>query len=93
MTNWQLSRRSFHRLLIAGAGARSLLPLHTANATSVPSAADLDQLAAYFAHPPASAFPHTYWMWMNGNVTREGITLDLESMHRCGIGGAYIYNC
>lgn len=29
---------------------------------------------------------------MNGSVSREGITLDLETMHRCGIAGAYIYN-
>lgn len=31
--------------------------------------------------------PHTWWHWMNGNVTKEGITLDLESMVRVGIGG------
>lgn len=31
--------------------------------------------------------PHTWWHWMNGNVTKEGITLDLESMARVGIGG------
>ena len=29
---------------------------------------------------------------MNGNVTREGITADLESMQRVGIGGAEIFN-
>ncbi len=29
---------------------------------------------------------------MNGNVTKEGITLDLEAMQRGGIGGFFIYN-
>jgi hypothetical protein len=29
---------------------------------------------------------------MNGNVTREGITADLEAMQRVGIGGAQIFN-
>ena len=29
---------------------------------------------------------------MNGNVTREGITADLEAMERVGIGGAQIFN-
>ncbi len=29
---------------------------------------------------------------MNGNVTREGITLDLEAMQRAGIRGAQIWN-
>jgi hypothetical protein len=40
-----------------------------------------------FVNPPASARPHTWWHWMNGNVTKEGITLDLEAMQRIGVGG------
>jgi hypothetical protein len=46
-----------------------------------------DELAAGFAHPPDSARPWVYWMWMDGNLTREGITADLEAMKRAGIGG------
>lgn len=46
-----------------------------------------DSLEADFMKPPASAKPHTWWHWMNGNVTKEGITLDLEAMARVGIGG------
>src|ERR1044071_5893273 len=44
-------------------------------------------LDSEFLTPPQSAKPHTWWHWMNGNVTKEGITLDLESMARVGIGG------
>src|SRR5437763_392575 len=40
-----------------------------------------------FADPPASAKPRVWGHWMNGNVTQEGIKLDLEWMHRVGIGG------
>lgn len=40
-----------------------------------------------FLQPPASAKPHTWWHWMNGNVSKEGITADLEAMQRVGIGG------
>jgi len=40
-----------------------------------------------FVHPPSSALSQTIWFWMNGNVTKEGITLDLEAMKRVGIGG------
>ena len=29
---------------------------------------------------------------MNGNITREGITADLEAMARVGVGGAQIFN-
>jgi hypothetical protein len=31
--------------------------------------------------------PRTWWHWTNGNVTKEGITKDLEWMKRVGIGG------
>ena len=31
-----------------------------------------------------------YWFWLNGNITREGITADLEAMQRAGIGGVLI---
>jgi len=46
-----------------------------------------DPLEAGFAAPPNEAKPRVWWHWMNGNVTREGIRLDLEWMHRIGIGG------
>src|SRR5690349_11531908 len=51
-----------------------------------------DPLSAGFQSPPDSAKPQTWWHWMNGNVTREGITADLEAMKRVGIGGAQIFN-
>ncbi len=51
-----------------------------------------DELASGFQSPPASAKPHTWWHWMNGNVTKEGITADLEAMQRVGIGGAQVFN-
>jgi hypothetical protein len=40
-----------------------------------------------FKNPPEAARPRVWWHWMNGNVTKEGITLDLEWMKRVGIGG------
>lgn len=51
-----------------------------------------DELDRNFSLPPDSAKPWVYWFWMNGNVTREGITADLEAMRRVGIGGALIMN-
>src|SRR3954470_22828921 len=46
-----------------------------------------DALERGFADPPAAARPRVWWHWMNGNVTKEGIKLDLEWMRRVGIGG------
>jgi len=47
-------------------------------------------LSSQFANPPPSARPWVYWFWNNGNVTKAGITADLEAMKRAGIGGVII---
>jgi hypothetical protein len=44
-----------------------------------------------FIKPGKEARPWTFWYWISGNATREGITYDLESMAEMGIGGAYIF--
>ena len=49
-----------------------------------------DDLAKGFISPPDSARPWTYGFFLNGNITREGITADLEAMKRVGIGGMTI---
>jgi len=46
-----------------------------------------DNLKSGFEHPPASARPRVWWHWMNGNITKEGIKLDLDWMHNVGIAG------
>ena len=43
-----------------------------------------------FVEPPASARPWVYWFWLNGNITSNGITADLEAMKRVGVGGVLI---
>ncbi len=68
-------------LLLAGS---ALAPLHAQQAS--------DPLADSFRDPPASARPRVWWHWMNGNVTEEGIRLDLEWMKRIGIGGAQTFD-
>jgi hypothetical protein len=40
-----------------------------------------------FQEPPQSARPRVWWHWMNGNISKEGIKLDLDWMHRVGIAG------
>jgi hypothetical protein len=70
------------RMLISGCAALVLL---SAVAGFGQNAAD--PLNAGFANPPNSARPRVWWHWMNGNITKEGIKLDLEWMHRVGLGG------
>ncbi len=47
-----------------------------------------DDLQKNFVSPPRAARPWVYWFPLNGNLTKEGITADLEAMARVGIGGA-----
>src|ERR1700730_11150203 len=54
---------------------------------SVRVLAQEDQLRQNFENPPDSAKPRVWWHWMNGNITKEGIQLDLEWMKRVGIAG------
>jgi hypothetical protein len=57
-------------------------------AQNTPAAAKSgDALKAGFENPPQAARPLVWWHWMNGNISKQGIQLDLEWMHRVGIGG------
>ena len=49
-----------------------------------------DELEAGFANPPDTARPWVYWFFMDGNLSREGMTADLEAMKAAGIGGVII---
>lgn len=43
-----------------------------------------------FRSPPEQARPWTFWYWMKGASSREGITADLEAMKEAGLAGAYL---
>ena len=45
-----------------------------------------------FANPPRRYAPYVWWHWMNGNVTKEGITGDLEALADNGIAGAMMFD-
>ena len=49
-------------------------------------------LAAAFRAPPETAKPKTWWHWLSGCVSREGITADLEAFKQAGLGGAFIFH-
>jgi len=50
----------------------------------------VDPLERGFLNPPDSSRPWVYWVWMDGCLSREGTTADLEAMKRAGIGGMII---
>ena len=55
-------------------------------------AASADSLETEFLNPPDSAKPQTWWHWMNGNITKEGLAADLKAMKQIGLSGATIVN-
>ena len=63
------------------------LLIMSSSALAAPAA---DELLHGFLQPPDTARPWVYWVWMDGNLSREGITADLEAMKRAGIGGVII---
>ncbi len=77
-----------HRLTTRLASAAYLIALLAASSPG--HAVTLPELERDFANPPATARPHTWWHWMNGNISKDGITADLQAMKEIGLGGAQI---
>ncbi|MGP7795565.1 glycosyl hydrolase [Sphingomonas sp. CLY1604] len=84
-------------LLLAGtiltgtAAAQKVAPSAPDATPASPSTAD-DPLRSGFQVPPESARPRVWWHWLSGNVTRDGITKDLEWMKRIGVAGAMMFD-
>lgn len=68
------------RLMTVGA---LLLPL----LAGFHSFAQTANVQAGFRNPPPAAWPRAWWHWTSSNVSKEGITKDLEWMKRVGIQG------
>jgi len=45
-----------------------------------------DTLYEHFLNPEKSYRPRTWWHWMNGNITADGVRKDLEWMDRADSG-------
>lgn len=54
--------------------------------------AGTEEWEQHFAAPPPETRPWCYWYWISDNLSKEGITRDLEAMARVGIGEALIGN-
>ena len=74
-------------LRVAIVVATLLLPMVAAS--KVPTPLSLEE---GFDHPPEITKPGCYWYWISDNISKEGITRDLEAMAHVGIGEAYIGN-
>ena len=57
-----------------------------------PAPAGQDQIQTEFEKVPEAVKPWAYWYWMDDNVSKQGITDDLESMAEIGIKEVFIGN-
>jgi hypothetical protein len=81
-------RRAGFRRTICGMKRALIFVLFASVAVAQsPSPTAPDSLQNGFVNPPSSARPLVWWHWMNGNISKEGIRLDLEWMHRVGLSG------
>ncbi len=71
---------------------KQLLQIALTGGLYLSAAPAADDLARDFSNPPDSARPYAFWYWVNGHITREGITADLEGMKQAGMGGVTIFN-
>lgn len=58
----------------------------TSKKISEKSTSEVDLLRQGFMSPPDSCRPGVYWYFMDGNLSKQGMTEDLESMRESGIG-------
>ena len=61
-----------------------------ADASGEPSPAE--RLETLFDSPPQMRGANAWWHWQGANVTKSGITRDLQSMRDAGLSGATIFN-
>ncbi|GAB1449995.1 hypothetical protein MASR2M47_00510 [Draconibacterium sp.] len=64
------------------------------NCTKQPtlSEAEFKQIQTNFKTPAAENTVWCYWYWINDDISKDGITKDLEAMKKAGIGTAFIGN-
>ncbi|WP_445323579.1 glycosyl hydrolase [Prevotella sp. HCN-7019] len=51
-----------------------------------------DKRETGFVTPPSSVQTGTYWYWIEGNISKEGVEKDLEAMKAAGINRAFVAN-
>ncbi|WP_200979903.1 glycosyl hydrolase [Echinicola sp. 20G] len=87
-----LSRKYFQYFLSFGLLLWLNLACQTISKKLKTEEIDYNSLAEGFLTPPDSVKPWCYWYWINDDISKEGVTKDLEAMKKVGIGAALIGN-
>jgi len=92
---FELTRRAFLQAasevsLLLGGGLVPIFCRGEAGAAFIPVETSSFDIQTGFINPPDASKPYAYWLWLNGNISREGVTADLEAMKAAGLGGAWL---
>ncbi len=80
------------RTLIKGLAAGSVVMFSPMSFARAVKNSESTALEDGFLNPTGTAKPWVWWHWVDENVTKEGITKDLEWMSRIGIGGMQMFD-
>ena len=86
------ARRDILKLAAAGVAVPWSLAAGAATERGGAGEVGFADLAQIFAAPPPEARPGIFWYWMNGNVSRAGITADLEAMRDAGLRTVMLFS-
>ncbi|HEX4241578.1 MAG TPA: glycosyl hydrolase [Steroidobacteraceae bacterium] len=87
-----LTRRSFLSGMGATGAAMTLLPALPLGVRPA-WGAGADPLVLSFRSPADGFKVWAYWWWLDGGVTKAGLTADLEAMKQQGIVGVIVFDC
>ena len=78
--------------LIESQTTESILSSGRITNTSSQTKTKADNLEKIFLSPPDSARPGVMWMWMGCNLSKDGITRDLEELKAAGFGQTLMFS-
>ena len=61
-------------------------------AAAVCDVASADGLMEDFRNPPDAARPEAWWHWMDGEVSKAGLTADLAAAKEMGLSALHLFN-
>lgn len=81
-----------HKFKEDGMVKRQMIAVFLLVMASISITARGNTLETGFADPLLEARTRCFWWWLEGNVTPEAITRDLEAMKAKGLGGALLFD-
>lgn len=89
----KISKKDLLGLLVISAFAFSLPASGADTEAKLPTAEAFSKgtLEESSAAPKGDAGPQVCWQWMNGHISKEGLTADIDAMAKNGISGLMMY--